>query len=143
MTRKYTRHTKENIAKAAAESNSIAELLRKLDLVVAGGNYTQINRNLDKFQIDTSHFTGQGHNRGKSIKCFDKLTSLPAIKKRLIQERSLSCELCGNTQWMSQVIPIEVDHIDGNNRNNNRNNLRLICPNCHAQTNTYRNRKRT
>jgi len=42
------------------------------------------------------------------------------------------------SEWMGVNIPIELDHTDGNCENNTRENLRLICPNCHAQTPTYR-----
>jgi 5-methylcytosine-specific restriction endonuclease McrA len=42
------------------------------------------------------------------------------------------------SSWLNQPIPLELDHIDGNNQNNQLNNLRLLCPNCHAQTSNYR-----
>lgn len=48
------------------------------------------------------------------------------------------CSNCHNTEWMGQPIPIELDHIDGQHFNNELENLRLLCPNCHAQTPTYR-----
>lgn len=47
------------------------------------------------------------------------------------------CELCEQTEWMNKPIPLELDHIDGNRYNNDLSNLRVICPNCHAQTETY------
>jgi predicted HNH restriction endonuclease len=46
--------------------------------------------------------------------------------------------VCGLSEWMDKRIPLEIDHIDGNSDNNVEQNLRLICPNCHAQTETYK-----
>lgn len=61
------------------------------------------------------------------------------IRKRIIlEQRGHRCERCGLTEWMGEPVPIELDHIDGNSDNNTAENLRLICPNCHAQTSTYK-----
>ena len=63
------------------------------------------------------------------------------IKKRiLLEERGHQCEVCRSSEWCGQPIPIEIDHIDGNPENKSKSNYRLICPNCHAQTPTYRGR---
>jgi len=61
------------------------------------------------------------------------------VRKRIIiEERGYQCEVCGIVDWMGKPIKLELDHIDGNADNNVRENLRLICPNCHAQTETYK-----
>jgi hypothetical protein len=64
-------------------------------------------------------------------------------RRALIRERGHACEVCANASWMGQPIPLQLDHIDGNSDNNLRENLRLICPNCHAQTPTFGNRNRS
>lgn len=61
-------------------------------------------------------------------------------KAVLIQERGHICEDCGLTEWKSQPIPLELEHSDGNNKNNTRENLKLLCCNCHALTPTWRGR---
>jgi hypothetical protein len=60
------------------------------------------------------------------------------LKLKLIREgiKEHRCEVCNISEWMSQKVPIELDHIDGNHYNNDMKNLRIICPNCHAQTST-------
>jgi hypothetical protein len=50
------------------------------------------------------------------------------------------CEICGIAEWNGQSINLELDHIDGNNSNNDICNLRLLCPNCHSQTENFRGR---
>lgn len=61
-------------------------------------------------------------------------------KDLLIKERGRLCESCKNTEWLGNLIPLELEHIDGNNRNNTKENLKLLCCNCHALTPTWRGR---
>jgi hypothetical protein len=51
------------------------------------------------------------------------------------------CEDCELSEWMGTKIPLELHHIDGNNENNNLDNLEILCPNCHALTDTYCRKK--
>jgi hypothetical protein len=60
------------------------------------------------------------------------------LKNYLLDTRGHRCEVCGITQWMGRAAPLELDHRDGNPLNNQLDNVRLICPNCHAQTATYK-----
>lgn len=69
---------------------------------------------------------------------FDDVKSDGTRRERLKQERGHKCEVCGPTEWCDKPIPIELDHIDGDCTHNTKDNLRLICPNCHAQTDTYK-----
>jgi HNH endonuclease. len=63
---------------------------------------------------------------------------LPRLKNYLLDTRGHRCEVCGITEWMGRPAPLELDHCDGNSLNNHLDNVRLICPNCHAQTATYK-----
>ena len=65
-----------------------------------------------------------------------KTLSSRSKKNKLILEDN-SCKICGLTKWRNKKITLHFDHIDGDRNNNKRNNLRLICPNCHSQTETY------
>lgn len=142
MTRKYTKHTKENLEPIIKSSLSYAEVLHKLGLRATGGNYKHLQINIDKFNLDISHMKHQASNQGKEFKPFLTLRKPASIKARLIKECKSICTLCGIFSWKGSPLVMEMDHIDGNNRNNTRENLRLLCPNCHSQTPTFRNRKR-
>jgi hypothetical protein len=64
------------------------------------------------------------------------------IKKYLIRKRGHCCEICKNTEWLGQPIPLVLDHIDGASDNNLEENLRLVCGNCDMQLPTYKNKNK-
>lgn len=153
MSRKYTL---EEFKLAVEQSYSVAQVLTKLGLAPKGGNYGVFHRYKKQHNIDTSHFTGQGHLKGKThnytTKPLEEILveesdyNSHKLRLRLIGEgiKEHKCECCRLSEWMGQPISLELDHIDGDNKNNKLDNLRVLCPNCHAQTPTYRgkNKKR-
>lgn len=84
-------------------------------------------------------------DRKKSTQAIEaKLATLPFEKQAwerqratVIREQENKCLICDNFEWMGQPLKLQVDHIDGNNRNNVRDNLRALCPNCHSNTETF------
>ena len=64
----------------------------------------------------------------------------PFIKKYIKNRDNNKCVGCNLNEWQGKPIGLEVDHIDGNYKNNNIDNLRTLCPNCHSQTDTYGSR---
>ena len=59
-------------------------------------------------------------------------------RRFLIRIHGVQCWTCKQSEWMGEPIPVELDHVDGNSDNNSEGNLRILCPNCHAQTPTYK-----
>lgn len=141
---------------AIKNSYSIAEALRYLGIKDRGGNYRIIKQAIKKYNIDTSHFRGQGWNVGlkfaphKSLKTEDILVKNSnynsfKLKARLIKEgyKEYKCECCNRTEWMGHPIPLELHHINGDNTDNRIENLQMLCPNCHAFTDNYRGRAKS
>lgn len=60
------------------------------------------------------------------------------VKRYLLEINGHKCNKCELKIWNDQLIPLELEHIDGNSENNSINNVELLCPNCHAQTPTYK-----
>ncbi|WP_440098724.1 hypothetical protein [Streptosporangium sp. H16] len=123
------KYTPEMLAEAAADSLSIADVLRRLGITIAGGNYTHISRQLKRFGIDTSHFLGQAHQRGQSSPRRrgpeQALTVRPEGSSRPHPRqlrRSMiaigvpyHCAGCRiGDVWQGQTLILHVDHINGN-----------------------------
>lgn len=143
--------TDEQFVDAVTTSRSIAEVLRKLGLDVGGANYKGVHRYVDKLKLDTSHWTGQGylreqtHNWTRSKPLDEILTenssyaSTNNLKQRLIKEGILQnrCYECGLMEWRGKPVALHLDHKNGINNDNRKENLQLLCPNCHSQTPTF------
>ena len=134
-------YTDDEIRKYAAEVKSMAQLLKRLGLKSAGGNFANMKRKLQKLDVDCSHWTGQAWSKDERLKDWSDYKRASNAKKHLIAERGHSCEECKRGEWRGQPIALEVHHIDGDRTNNNGHNLQILCPNCHAFTDNYRGRK--
>ncbi|MFH1454881.1 MAG: HNH endonuclease signature motif containing protein [bacterium] len=148
--------TEKDLRNAVVSSTSIRQVLKKIGLIEAGGNYNQIKKYIDKFNINIKHFKGRAWNKGM------KLIGIPRIqlkdiliknsnfqsfklKKRLFLNglKNKKCEECGWAKLSKDGrIPLELDHINGNHRDNRLENLRILCPNCHSLKPTYRGKNK-
>lgn len=139
--RHYRNYTEEDLRTNAKQVTSLSQLLKRLGLRVAGGNFANMRKQLQKHEIDCTHWTGQGWNKDKRLKDWSKYARAWNIKKHLILERGHRCESCGLTVWLNKPIMLELHHEDGDRTNNAPKNLFLFCPNCHSTTDNFRGRK--
>lgn len=56
------------------------------------------------------------------------------VRKYLAEDRGYECEVCGISDWEGKKLTLHVDHINGDPSNDSPSNMRLLCPNCHSQT---------
>ena len=144
----------EQYRNAVMQSRSIAGALRLLGVAPEGGNYRVLHRAIERLDLDTSHFAGQSWSRGATVPSRvrpieDYLSNKYPIqsdrlRRRLVNEGVVErrCSCCKLDTSMDQPIPLELDHIDGNHQNNALDNLRLLCPNCHSLTPTFRGKNK-
>jgi 5-methylcytosine-specific restriction endonuclease McrA len=63
-------------------------------------------------------------------------------REQVFEQQNGCCAKCGLDKWLGNLIPLELEHKDGNHLNNARSNVELLCPNCHAMTDTWRGRNK-
>lgn len=142
------RYTYSDVVTAVAESTSIRQVLIKLGLAPKGGNYATMHRIITRLNLDTSHFLGKRNGkRFKKKPLAHYLVSYSTysgtkLKERLLQEgvKDPVCECCSLHTWRNAPIPLEIHHVNGNSFDHRLSNIQLLCPNCHALTDTYRGR---
>lgn len=135
----------ERIKEVIPQCINFTEVLEMLSIPRQGNNSNTLKRLLDENNIDYSHFTGRArvyNNTSTSISEYlsnrVKITS-GKLRIKLLAEglKENKCEICGITKWLGNPIVCQLHHIDGNNQNNNLENLQILCPNCHSQTENY------
>ena len=151
--KKWEKYTRDELQEMCSKSHSLTEFGKQMGYCCGGikgiGAAKEV---IQKFNLDHSSIltydnviNGENPNKGKID--YSKFSYDPskyksggakeAIKKNLIAIRGRKCERCRNIEWNNKPIPLQLHHKDGNRANNELDNLELLCPNCHAQTDNY------
>lgn len=140
-----------DLAWAVATNFSMAQTIAALGLKVGGSVYPTLRAHIERLGLDTSHWTGNGRPRGSTfvgrngrplaqvlVEDSDYLNT-HRLKERLITAglKDKRCEICGLSDWQGRPMPLQLDHVNGVRTDNRLENLRILCANCHAQTDTW------
>lgn len=135
------------LQKAVETSKSFFEVAKKLSLTTTGTMLKRIRGYADDLKLDYSHFhkrevAGGGRCLKEILVKDSPHRCTNSLKKRLVKEGLFiyKCSSCGIKEWQGKPIALQMDHINGINSDNRLENLRLLCPNCHSQTETWGNK---
>ncbi len=136
--------TLDSVVKVAS---SYRDVCRRLGVSVLGGRYRHIRGRIIALNLSTEHFTPFARRGNMNTKMsleevlVENSTYLTSrLKRRLVSEGFMKdrCVECGvGSIWNGKSITLHLDHIDGVSDNHQIDNLRILCPNCHSQTDTY------
>ncbi len=148
----------ENLKEAVSASTEISDVVIKLGLRAAGGNFATIRRVIKEENIDISHFKSKSSLNFKKTQNANKYWRIPPeevytinphyrgkIRIRLLTDNIIPyvCAGCGNSGFYNGAkLTLQIDHINGIHHDNRIENLRWMCPNCHTQTMNFAGRNK-
>ena len=144
--------TDEQLIAAVAECSNMKQVVAALGLSPKGaGNWASVGNHIERLGLSTAHWIDAGWSSVNFLRTrpLDEILVVNStyrtghLKERLFRAglKQRKCESCSLTEWMGQPIPLELDHENGDPADHRIENLRVLCPNCHALTPTWRGRK--
>lgn len=148
--------TKEELEEIVKKCFSYRQVAIMLGLCHYGSTVTRLRKKAEEFNIDTSHFTGQQWSKGKTALEDERIKSSASTYEQLFCENSKAspsyvkdiiikkelvkyeCAICGQgPEWNGKPLGLQMDHINGKRNDHRLENLRILCPHCHSQTDTF------
>lgn len=133
---------KDNFVLVCENANSMAQAASQL-----GMHFNTFKRYAIKFGCYKTNQSGKGMTKYKEGTPLQEILDgkhpefqTGKLKKKLIKHgiKENVCEVCGISNWNGNPLVMELDHINGVRTDHSLDNLRMICPNCHSQTDTFR-----
>ena len=144
----------EELTSAVRDAASLTDVLRRFSIRSTFNTRNVLRKRIHALGLATDHFDELRPHKG-GLHPANPPTPLEEIlvrnssyrkcsdlRERLIREglKQRRCEQCGRSEWNGLSIPLELDHVNGIRDDNRLENLRILCPNCHSQTSTFRGR---
>jgi 5-methylcytosine-specific restriction endonuclease McrA len=144
--------TDEHFTAIINQSINLSDVLRTFGLDNKGGNHKTVKKRIEELAIDTSHFNARIRPvreiyrlQPEQVFIDDSPYKTSVVRRMLLRYKYIPyvCNNCGNKGvWNGKVLTLQLEHKNGNNKNNSLTNLCFLCPNCHSQTDTWGNKKR-
>lgn len=141
----------EIVCNLVKECQNISQVCKSLGKRATNNNYLFIEKIIEKYNLDISHFcvdySNKKHHKPytkEEIFCENSPMSTSKARDATIKfgVKEWRCERCRRTDWEGEKIPLQIHHINGDNRDNRIENIQLLCPNCHTLTDTYCGKKK-
>jgi Zn finger protein HypA/HybF involved in hydrogenase expression len=144
-------YSKETLSEIVSKCSNLAQVCRAYGITSSSGNYKTIKKKIQEFNIDISHFT----RKLKKVKVSERVNNIEdilvenspyqnisSLKKKILKQGLMEykCAICGISEWLGNPLSLQLDHINGISNDHRLENLRLVCPNCHSQTETFAGR---
>lgn len=134
--------TKEELEQIVKNSHSYRDVIKKVGYTtVSGGNTKTVRSRIEKYGIDTSHFSNNGAmiRTEENVFCKDSTAAQKVLRDWFKKGEYVpyQCDCCGISEWQGKKLVLQLDHINGDNHDNRLENLHWLCPNCHSQTDTF------
>ncbi len=148
---KFKLYNVEELKEAVSSGICWTDVCRTLNISVCGFNFDRLRELCAEYEINYNHFDVKRSFRRNKKEWTPELLFIKDCEIHRSQLRQVlirighytnQCEMCGcSATWNGKPLTIEIDHINGDHRDNRKENLRWLCPNCHSQTPTYKRGK--
>lgn len=138
--------------KLISECSCISDVLRKLDYSINGNSWGNkiVKERMEKLGLSFTKKNMNYYNESNSTLPLESLLTKDSsynrtkLKERLFKEgiKEYKCECCGISEWNGKYLSLQLHHINGNHNDNRLENLQILCPNCHSQTDNFSSKKR-
>lgn len=136
-------YSREALEEIVQQSTNFKQVLEKVGYKTSSGrNHDTLKKYIKLYEISTGHFTSPTtriERNKENIFCKNSTAKQSTVRRWYIKENiPYKCVLCGQDgEWNGKNLVLQLDHINGDNKDHRLENLRWLCPNCHSQTSNF------